>query len=59
MCFPLIYLLLMGPFASSSASKLSRIMCVCVCVCVCVCGEGWQREKTSHSFISENEVLGD
>ena len=30
-----------------------------VYVCVCVFGEGWQREKTSHSFISENEVLGD
>lgn len=31
MHFPLIYLLLMGPFASSSASKISRVY-VCVCL---------------------------
>lgn len=50
MCFPLIYLLLMGPFKQQRFQTLKDH----VDVCVCVFGEGWQREKTSHSFISEN-----
>lgn len=58
MCFPLIYLLLMGPFANSSASKLSRMVCVCGggggCVCVggggCLVKDGEERKLAVHSF---------